>query len=724
MLAASPPRFAPLGDTFMHRTSRRRATASLAVLAISASPLVLGANNAATTTSPSQQLQQVVVTAQKYSQDLQKVPEAVAVATGSELVTQGITDVRGLGAVIPSISLGMDYIYTQIDIRGVGTNNDAPALDPAIAFNIDGVYQPKDFGTYGMLFDIDRIEVLRGPQGTLYGRNTPGGSINVVTNRPIDRLEANGEIGFGNYNSRREFGVLNVPLSNDFYVRAAAQHVSHKGYLSTGFNDQKSTGARLEALYKPNSQFSFLVAGDYFRDHSLGAHTVIGLPYTDPQNPWFDPISPSPGVHSDFESWSTHAELDWTFDSMTLTEIPAFKRVHFNSMNPVVGVFSSGIGIDKSYSNELRLASAAGSQTPLKWVTGFYFYKETYFSYADYFNPYFSSVTINPDITEKSWALFGQATYSITPTLSVTAGGRYSDDKKSATGQDQVFIPAFSFPVNTIPDTYDHVWHHVDWKVGLNKNLTARSLLYANISTGYLEGGFNLGSSVGLLPNFRPETLTSYAIGSKNRFLDDTLQVNADAFYYDYNNYIVSEYLTQGAAAGDFALYNAAKTRIYGGEIETRWLASAHDMFNMSVSLLRATYTHFILPIPSNGISNFSGYTVMKAPAVGIQAGYRHTWDLGQYGSLQGIVQTHFESSYWTLFDHTPGTAQPSYTKTNLVLGYFSPSGTWHIQAYCNNVENSAVIATAAPPNSSSGSIPWLHIQDPRTYGIRIGAGL
>jgi iron complex outermembrane recepter protein len=707
----------------MYRIPPRWAAASLAVLVLCASRLVLSADDAGAGTASPQALQEVVVTSQKYSQNLQKVPVAVTVATGSELVTQGISDVRGLGAVIPAISLGMDYVYTQIDIRGVGTNNDAPALDPAVAFNIDGVYQPKDFGTYGTLFDINRIEVLRGPQGTLYGRNTPGGSINVVTNRPVDQFEASGEIGIGNYNGRREFGVLNVPLSSDFYVRAAAEHVSHDGYLSSGFNDLKSTGARLEALYKPSNQFSLLVAGDYFQDRSLGAHTVIGLPFVDPANPWFDPTS-SFGAYSNFASWSTHAELDWTFDSMTLTEIPSFKHVHFNTTDPVVGVFSTGIGTDNSYSNELRLASAAGSGSPLKWVTGFYFYKETYFSYSDYFNPYFSSITTNPDIAEKSWALFGQATYSITPTLSVTAGSRYSDDTKSATGQDQVFIPAFSFPVNTIPDTFDDTWHHVDWKVGLNENLTPRSLLYASISTGYLEGGFNLGSSVGLLPNFRPETLTAYAIGSKNRFLDDTLQINAEAFYYDYNNYIVSEYLTAGAAAGDFALYNAAKTHIYGGEIETRWLASRHDLFNVSLSLLRATYTHFILPVASNGISDFSGYTAMKAPAVGIQAGYRHTWDLGQYGSLQGIVQTHFESSYWTLFDHTPGSAQPSYTKTNLILGYFSPGGTWHIQAFCNNLENSAVIATAAPPNSASGMVPWVHVQEPRTYGIRIGAGI
>lgn len=703
----------------MNCIAPRRGAVILAMLAWA--PLgVWAADNSSSDNDPSQALQEVVVTAQKRSQDLQKVPEAVTAATGATLVTQGITDVRGLGEVIPAISLGQDYIYTQIDIRGVGTNNDAPALDPAIAFNIDGVYQPRDFGTYGSLFDIDHVEVLRGPQGTLYGRNATGGSINVVTNKPVDEFELAADTDFGNYDGRQEFGMVNVPLTDDFYIRAAGQYIGHDGYLTSGFNDQDSGAGRLQALYKPDSDLSLLLGVDYFEDHSLGAHTVIGLPFADPSDPWYDPTSTA-GAHSDFDSWSTHAQLDWTFDGMTLTEIPAVKRVDFNTTDPVVGVYSTAISTDKSYSNELRLASAAGSTSPFTWVTGFYFFKETDYSYSDYFNPYFSSITTNPDIAEKSWALFGQTTYSVTDSVRLTAGLRYSDDTKTATGQDQVFVPGVSFPVNTIPDEFNDTWHHVDWKVGIDKDLTASSLIYASISTGYLEGGFNLGSTTGLLPNFQPETLTAYAIGSKNRFLDNRVQVNAEAFYYDYKDYIVSEYLTQGELAGDFALYNAAKSRIYGGEIETRFLATARDVFNVSLALLHAQYTEFILPVADNGITNYSGYTAMKSPSVDVQAGYQHTWDFGNRGALQGSVQTHFESSYWTLFDHTPGSAQPAYTKTNLVLSYLGPGDKWHVQLYCDNVENSAVIATAAPPNSSSGTVPWVHLEEPRTYGVRLG---
>jgi iron complex outermembrane recepter protein len=688
-----------------------------AVLAFSVS-VPIGA--VAAEASETETLEEVVVTAQKRSEDLQKVPEAVTAETGRTLVEQGITDVRNLGQLIPAIELGQDYIYTQIDIRGVGANNDAPALDPAIAFNIDGVYQPRDFGTYGAFYDIDHVEVLRGPQGTLYGRNATGGSINLVTNKPVDQFEAATDFDFGNYESRRGFGMLNIPVTDEFALRGAVQYSAHDGYLTSGFNDEDSLAARLQGLYKPNADVSLLVGADYFYDHSFGAHTVIGLPFVQPSDPWFDPTS-TDGAHSDFKTWSVHSQLDWNFGGVTLTDIAAWKRVDFNSTDPVVGVYSTGISTDKSWSNELRLASAVDATNPLSWVVGLYLFNETDYSYSDYFNPYFASITVNPDIAEKSGALFGQTTYAIRDGLRLTGGLRYSDDTKTANGQDQVFIPQLPFPVGDIPDVFNQTWHHVDWKVGIDTDLTPSSLLYANIGTGYLEGGFNLGSTVGLLPNFQPEKLLAYTIGSKNRLLDNRLQINVEAFYYDYKDYIVSEYLTQGPAAGDFVLYNANKTQIYGAEFETQMRASERDLFNLNLALLHAEYTDFNLPVASNGLTDLSGYTAMKSPSVSIQAGYQHTWNVGQGALVQAGVTTHFDSSYWTLFDHTPGSAQPSYTKTNIVVSYVAPGNRWHVQAYANNLEDSAVIATAAPPNSSSGTVPWVHLEPPRTFGLRIG---
>ena len=678
-------------------------------------------------------LQEVVVTAQKRAEDVQKIPLAVTPVGGPKLVEQGVTDVRKIGNLVPGIVLGQDYIYTQVDIRGVGANNDAPALDPAVAFNIDGVYQARDYGTYGSFYDIDRVEVLRGPQGTLYGRNATGGSINVITNKPVDAFHAALEEDLGDYNLVRTFGMVNAPVSDQLAIRLAFQQAKHNGYLTSGFNDQDSVAGRLQALYRPSSDVSLLLAGEVFNDHSNGAHTITGLPYKQPSDPWYDPLSVSQaqaagGAGSNFADWAIHAQLDWNLGFATLTDIPAYKHVHAYGTDPVVGVYSTSDLVDKSYSNELRLTS--NQSMPLKWVVGGYFFREDDQSYADYFSHSkffsFDGITTNPDIKEVSWAAFGQATYEIQPGLRVTGGLRYSIDSKSATGQNQTFLsfggPAFLS--GTIPDNFPRTtWHHLDWRVGADFDLTPQTLVYANVATGYLEGGFNLGSQVGLLPNFVPEKLTAYTVGAKNRLFDDRVQLNWEAFYYDYNNYIVSVYLTAGPAVGQFALFNTP-AKIYGGEAEAIFRATPNDTFNANLSLLHGRYGNFVQTFVSTGLTNLSGKALEKSPSVTVQAGYEHVFELPNGDAIKFNVQTNYSGSYWTLFDHTPGTKQPSYTWTNLVLTYQAPGNHWHVQGYVDNLENSAVIATAAPPNSSSAGVPWLHIEAPRTFGVRFGVNL
>ena len=679
-------------------------------------------------------LQEVVVTAQKRSENVQKIPLAVTPIGGPKLVEAGVTDVRKIGNLAPAIVLGQDYIYTQVDIRGVGANNDAPALDPAVAFNIDGVYQARDYGTYGSFYDIDRVEVLRGPQGTLYGRNATGGSINVITNKPsTGAFHAALEEELGDYGLVRTFGMLNAPVSDQLAFRFAFQQAKHDGYLTSGFNDQNSIAGRLQALYRPNSDVSLLLGADFFDDHSNGAHTVIGLPYKQPDNPWYDPLSvdqarAAGGAASNYTDWAVHAQLDWNLGFATLTEIPAFKHVHAYGTDPVVGVYSSSDLVDKSYSNELRLTSNASS--PLKWVVGGYFFREDDYSNSDYFSHSkffsFDSITLNPDIKELSWAAFGQATYSLSSRLRLTGGLRYSIDSKEATGQDSTYLSfgGPSFLSGVVPDNFPKTtWHHLDWRAGVDYDLTPESLVYANVSTGYLEGGFNLGAQVGLLPNFVPEKLTSYTVGAKNRFFDDRVQLNWEAFYYDYKNYIVSVYLTTGPAVGQFALFNTP-AKIYGGEVEGIFRLTPSDTLNANLSLLHGRYGNFVQTFVSTGLTNLSGKSLEKSPSASVQAGYEHSFELSGGDALKFGVQTNFSSSYWTLFDHTHGSKQPSYTWTNLVVTYQAPGNRWHLQGYLDNLENSAVIATAAPPNSSSAGVPWLHLEAPRTFGVRFGVNL
>jgi iron complex outermembrane receptor protein len=210
-------------------------------------------------------------------------------------------------------------------------------------------------------------------------------------------------------------------------------------------------------------------------------------------------------------------------------------------------------------------------------------------------------------------------------------------------------------------------------------------------------------------------------VGAKNRFFDDRLQLNWEAFYYDYKNYIVSVYLTSGPAVGQFALFNTP-ANIYGGELESVFRLTPDDTFNGNLSLLHARYGTFVQTFVSTGLTNLSGKSLEKSPSITAQLGYEHAFVLPRGDEIKFGVQSNLSSSYWTLFDHTPGSRQPSYTWTNLVLTYQAPGNRWHVQGYLDNLENSAVIATDAPPNSSSGTVPWLHIEAPRTFGVRFGA--
>lgn len=708
------------------------ALGALGVLASASGTACAADAPAAAAPSAGTTLPEVVVTAGKRAEDVQKVAQAVTPVQGQTLVKQGITDVRQIGSLVPGIVLGQDYIYTQIDIRGVGANNDAPALDPAVAFNVDGVYQPRDYGTYGSFFDVDRIEVVRGPQGTLYGRNATGGSINLITKKPLlGVLQGAGEGDIGNYATIRTFGMVNLPVGDNFAIRAALQQSKHNGYLTSGFNDQDSIAGRLQALWKPTEQVSLLVGGDFFHDSSNGAHTIVGLPYAHPDNPWYDPLSVSAaktaaGADSHFSSWSVHGQLDVDLGMATLTDIGGYKNVLAHGTDPVVGVYSTSDLRDWSVSNELRLASN-DMGSPFKWVGGVFFFHEDnrshaiYFSHSKFFS--FDSVTDNPFIRSTSWAAFGQGTYSITPTVRLTGGLRYSIDSKEATGQNQVFLSfgGPSFLSSTTPDDYPkHTWHRLDWRAGVEADLSPTSMAYANVATGFLDGGFNLGAKVGLLPNFDPEKLIAYTVGVKNRFLDGRLQLNLEAFYYDYTDYIVSVYLTSGAATGQFALFNTP-AKIYGGELEAVWRLTPNDVLTGNLSLLHARYGTFTQTFVSTGLTNLSGQTLEKAPSAMIQAGYEHTFPMPHGDEVTFSVQTHYESKYWTLFDHTPGSEQPGYTKTNIVVTYRAPGDRWHLQLYVNNIENQAVIATAAPPNSSSPVVPWVHIEEPRLFGMRFG---
>jgi iron complex outermembrane receptor protein len=722
-------------------------------------------------------LQEVIVTAQKREESLQKVPVAVTAVTGDELQHAGITDAQGLTDVVPGLEVGNFGSTTNFTIRGVTTNTDPNLGDSPTAFHIDGVYQGRPAAASGLFYDVDRLEVLSGPQGTLYGKDSTGGTINLITRKPsfaATSAEFSQEVG--SYYLYRTFGMVNVPVDDKFAFRVAFQTEHHTGYLKTGYDDADDIAGRVHLLWRPSETFSALLTQDYFHQGGVGNGEVPlpELPGDDWQHHmWSVVLDPSQLglVESGFQgrtnnvSAQTSLQLEWDLGVARLSSVSAYHHLHLDSSAYLNGTPSLQQETDDEISQEIRLASADSSRT--KWVLGAYYHREHQTNDLFFYNqagPGVDSDQIFPKIDTPSYALFGQMTYPITPRWRVTAGLRGSTDQKSIQGSiNQVNYAVVNYdplvvdrttliPVVCNPDSPPSLGYcpqaspngsltarRLTWRFGMDFDLTPASLLFFNASTGYKQGGLDAAQP----PNniYRPETITAYEIGSKNRFFDERLQVNLDAYWYQYKDYQVDQLEffpgQTGLVFGDF-ISNAASARHKGLELTTRALLTRHDELSLNVAYLSAVFQQFQFPAsanpgnPSSDITfeDLSGYSEFNAPRWTGTLSYQHTWELPHDAQLSAYVLSHAESFHWGSPDHQPDSRQPGYTRTQLVLQYSSGDGKYVVQGYVRNVENRAVFNTytfQGPPSPAGAQFPgsppqrnFVSLDPPRTFGVSL----
>jgi iron complex outermembrane receptor protein len=757
------------GEALMMRTFRIWTPALLAVCALLC--LRPAAEAAEPRDETVQGLEEIIVTAQKRSEDLQKAAIALSAVTGDALKATGVYDPQGLTDLVPGLEVGNNNSNTTFAIRGISSTTDATLGDAAVAFHLDGVFEGRPSAASGLFYDIARVEVLRGPQGTLYGRNATAGTINVVPNHPnFDGDSGSAELETGDYGLLRSAAMFNAPLGETLSVRGAMQTLRHSGYLSTGYDDADDVAARLQALWVPSDTVSLLLFTDYFHQGGVG-NGFVQFPF-DPvtqapqrlgSDPWNTPAQiaqsgyVSPPGHTDNTSWSAHAQLDWNLGGATLTEIAAFHHLTVNYFAFGNGVDNSQLDRETETSNELRLASAADSVS--KWVVGLYYHDEKQpYTQIFYDNAQPQNATcctylgegdslhfIYPSIDNPSWAAFGQLTYPVTSAVRLTGGLRWNRDHKVVNGgtykffgEDTTGFGSF-FPAGTqqlsIATNANSTWTKLTWKAGAEADLSPTSLLYGDVSTGYKQGGVFAGAS----PNtYRPEYITSYSLGSKNRFFDNRVQVNADVFYYKYKDYQVDQLEDLPVPGGGYSfgddIFNAARATEYGGELESRWLVTDSDEVHLNLAYLHAVFDEFQFPLqanpPRHGVPNpivytdLAGATPTSAPKYASTIGYVHTWRLKSKAELQWLLQSHIESSYWLAVDHSadPNKAnsyQAGYTRTQTALTYYTAQKKFSTQIYVRNIENKAVINTY----SYGGSPPaYASISPPRTFGIAFGA--
>ncbi len=734
---------------------------------------------------PSTQLPDVVVTATRRQQTLQKTAVPVSVISGDQLRRQGVIRAEDLDKTAPGLALSPNGASTQVYLRGIGTFSIAAFADSAVAFNVDGIYMAYPGEISGNFYDLQRIEVLKGPQGTLYGRNATAGAINVISNRPnFAGPSEDLSVELGNYDEVSVTGAVNAPVSDVLAVRAAVQVVRRDGYFTDGSGDDRSEATRLQALYKPTSNFSLLVATDYAHVHGRGEPDVP-LGSSAMSNPWEGPStadsnkeialanqlgsgrgapygSYGPGVtfplidnKSRVESdlFGVHLEANWDLGFANLTVIPAYRHLLQSSIvEPGFDFFGDGSGSQTSL--ELRLSSPSGQS--LKWIVGAYGLGDD-IATSIFVDQGVSGQYQQVNQADHSYAVFGEATYSVTRKFRISGGLRYTDETKVQSGPEvlsQYVIPQGPFlppiPLPTFAQNFDynapgHLRNtNVSGRFGLEYDLARASLLYGTVSTGFKAGGINPDTA----PNvYRPENLTAYTLGSKNRFFGGKLQANLELFDWDYRNHQENVLGPLNADPQAFAPFtrNIGKATVRGVNVELQFLPTPDDLFAAQVEDLDAIFNQFTYniateaapvpgvqtgckvttPSPAAGAGqtevNCSGMPFTRAPKWTGVLSYQHTFDLPSGAAIIAGVDTRITTSYYIATDYIPDELQKAASITNLNLTYQTPDHRWTLTGFVRNVGDAAV-ATGGFEHPFIPGLVYGTISAPRTFGVDLSA--
>ena len=639
----------------------------------------------------SAKLNEIVVTANKMEQSELSYGGSISVLGGDTLESQGRQRIDSVLQGVPGVEVQTLSTGFAVAIRGVSVETPAGIGDPGTALNFDGIYTDRpEAGRIGF-FDINRVEVLRGPQGTLYGRNSEGGVVNVLTNNPVEEFESAVSGDGGSYAQRQFSGMLNVPLTEDVAARAAVNYVRHDGYLSNGQDDADDLGARLKVLFKPLSNLTLLVGGEY--GHVTGNGPGSTAAFTSGEGARFWNTSSLGGNHFEFDTYKAFGTATVDLGVVDLVIEPSYQRFNSDTLTNL-GAFDILYNITEDQAAlETRVAGKHGNG-PVDWTAGLYAYDGK-----------IDEVTTEPSFESllsrtHSYAGFADLTYHLSGSVRANAGIRYTEDRKNITiaELEGTSVASSSLDANFV---------RTDYKVGLEYDVTPDSMAYAKVSTGFRSGGL-WGAQPG--QEFHPETLTSYETGIHNRFLDGRFGLNADVFYYDYKDYQATNVVFVNGVPLN-AVFNAPGAKTYGAEIESEVALTPIDRIGLSTAYLHARFdSGFVL----DGV-DYSGLPPGHSPEWDVTASYEHTFDLGRSGLIRAHADSNLQSSSYVTFVENLYTLQHTYTRSNADLTYESTSGRFTLTAFIRNIEDVPVKAQYlnVPP------VPQMAIQQPRTFGLR-----
>lgn len=720
-------------------------------------------------------LEEVIVTAARREQSVQTASLDISVVSGDTLARSGVAQAADLANVVPGLSVSTGGSAVSTYLRGVGNYATDASAESAIAYSINGVYIARPSGIGSVFFDLERVEVLKGPQGTLYGRNATGGAINLITRQPTQEFSGDLSVDVGNYDLHRFTGAVSGGVTDTLALRFAGQYTKHNGYLSDGYDDEDSRAGRLTALWKPNDAVKLLLTGEYTNMDPKGDATVaLSTLKPMPANPWAGPSVGTaeqpptafiPGGtrlagngFNDTNISAVSANLDIDLGVANLTFIPAYRNTRVSYLTYTPGFYFDTGETSKEQSYELRLGKDTNT---LKWVTGLYYFNEAQTQQYNLQAIPIQESTVNTPLHTRSYAAFADVTYGLTEAFRLIGGVRYSDDKKRQGGFTTAVLPSPAVSDNSGARDFSNA----SWRAGFEYDLAADHMLFATAATGFKSGGF-FPSVPAPNNSFGPEKLLAYTLGSRNRFLDRRLQLNLEGFYWKYRD--KQEKYLGATPAGTTGLLtaNAGSATLYGADIDLQFKATARDTMRAAVEYLHTRYDSFtysvynpsipgpfinsyapqatgcsvgpVVPYTVNDFVpalrndstqqiNCSGKPLVHAPDWTGSVGYDHLFNLPGSSSITASADAQFTSSQYLSPDFIESGTNAGYAVLNMSVAWRSVND-WVVTLWGRNLSDKAIYTGGgryafSRPVQAGGdpTLFYSSIRPPRTYGLSVG---
>ena len=692
-------------------------------------------------------LEEIVVTAQKREENLQSVPMSITALSSKALETRGVRNLQDLQALVPSLQAGAFYGANLITLRGISTGSTSGAEDPSVAMHIDGVYQPRSRSLDVAMIDVERVEVLAGPQGTLYGRNATGGVVNYILKKPTREFEASVMGTLANYNRYGVQGVVSGPISDQVSYRLVGMwDRQEKGFVENLLPGApqsrqvapKIMGVRGALRFEPTDNLTFDLNAIYVDTNSEFVLASLEPARSPQRRAIYVPQTQEPNkIYSDTDIFNDNKDKQlsgtatWNLnDDVQLKSITAYQDFSYAMLADydASGAFAYNIGqsgISHAFTQEVNLTTRSFNDK-VAGIFGAFYLDETLQNdvrVTDRQNlPAVNLTNLYGRQTSKSYSFFTDQTLSVTDRLRLVAGIRYNKDQKEMT-QSISTNGVFSCTLRSAKAE----WSSWTPKGGAQYDLAPGSMAYVNWQKGFKAGGF---ASNTCLNGYEPETIKGWEGGIKSEFLNRRIRLNVAGYWYDYDNLQVQ----QSLGVGSFRVVNAANSRIKGVDISLAAAVTERLSLDVAVNIQSAKYVSFLncnqlsslvacLPTDPRPVDqraeSAAGNYLNRAPPHTFLVGLQYGFDVPGGELLVRGDSTWTGRTYYHEFN-VPILSQKPYSIQNISATYSLEDRGMSVRVFVKNLGNTEYLRHSNFDSTRTMSVgQWA---PPRTYGAEVRA--